>query len=133
MSILRNLPKIKVKINQTTSTEFITQVGIMQGDCLSAILFILYLSESLKNESESLKNETKNIDISSSILIKPKYADDITYATTGKTISKYIKRTTPISLKKSELMINHSETEEYVTRKVKRDQVQKPRYGFGGF
>ena len=100
MSILTNLPKIKVKINQTTSTEFITQVGIMQGDCLSAILFILYLSE-------SLKNETKNIDISSSILIKPKYADDITYATTSKTISKYIKRTTPISLKKSELVINH--------------------------
>ena len=110
MSILTNLPKIKVKINQTTSTEFITQVGIMQGDCLSAILFILYLSE-------SLKNETKNIDISSSILIKPKYADDITYATTSKTISKYIKRTTPISLKKSELMINHSKTEEYVIPK----------------
>ena len=64
LSILTNLPKIKVKINQTTSIEFITQVGIMQGDCLSAILFILYFSE-------SPKNGTKNIDISSSILINP--------------------------------------------------------------
>ena len=44
----------------------------MQGDCLSAILFILYLAKALGN-----KNQEDHFDI------EPKYADDITLATHG--------------------------------------------------
>ena len=49
MSILTNLPKIKVKINQTTSTEFITQVSWDHARRLPKCNPLhLYLSESLK-------------------------------------------------------------------------------------
>ena len=93
MSILTNVPKIKVKINKTTGKAFDTYIGILQGDCLSAILFILYLSECLREEKE-------NINLENSILIKPKYADDITYATTNKDIMNQIKTSIPEKLKK---------------------------------
>ena len=44
LSILTRTPKIKVKVNKKFGTLFETLIGIMQGDCLSAILFIYYLA-----------------------------------------------------------------------------------------
>ena len=69
-SILTQKPKIKVRINNSYSEYFLTFVGILQGDCLSAILFIYYLACCLKNE--------RNIINSQNLLFTPKYADDIT-------------------------------------------------------
>ena len=48
ISVLNNRPKIQVKIGNKIGDAFETLVGIMQGDVLSAILFILYLSKCLK-------------------------------------------------------------------------------------
>ena len=44
LSILTKTPKLKIKINQTYGELFETRIGIMQGDCLSAVLFIFYLA-----------------------------------------------------------------------------------------
>ena len=41
LSIITNKPQIKVKIGAEIGNSFTTYKGIMQGDCLSAILFIL--------------------------------------------------------------------------------------------
>ena len=49
LSILTNRPKLKIKLNNLTSDPFTTTQGIMQGDCLSAILFIFYLAKALKD------------------------------------------------------------------------------------
>lgn len=62
---------MKVKVNNVFGELFITLIDIMQGDCLSAVLFIFYLAECLKNERDGIENL---------ILIAPKYADDVTYA-----------------------------------------------------
>ena len=70
LSIITNLTNVKVKVNNMFGETFVTFVGIMQGDCLSALLFIFYLAECLKNESNV-------IEVNSSILVKPKYADDV--------------------------------------------------------
>ena len=43
ISVLTNRPKIQVKIGNNMGDAFETLVGIMQGDVLSTILFILYL------------------------------------------------------------------------------------------
>ena len=48
-------------------------VGIMQGDCLSAVLFIYYLAKCLKEEQTKMYG----------FYLCPKYADDITYETTS--------------------------------------------------
>ena len=83
---------------------FETMIGIMQGDCLSALLFIFYLAECLRNERD---------DIEESILITPKYADDITYVTTNKETQIELKRRIPTILKSHNLKINETKTEEY--------------------
>ena len=74
-------------------------MGIAQGDCLSAVLFIFYLAKPLtpnrecidleqcgnilpeecKDHDYYIKTETKNY-----FEIDPKYADDISWATTAK-------------------------------------------------
>ena len=43
LSIITNFTKVKVKVNNVFGELFITLIGIMQGDCLSALLFIFYL------------------------------------------------------------------------------------------
>ena len=40
--------RLQVKVGKTTGTEIRTNIGVPQGDCLSPILFIIYLAEALK-------------------------------------------------------------------------------------
>ena len=47
LHILTNDVKLKVRVGADYGPEFTTSVGIMQGDCLSAVLFILYLAKEL--------------------------------------------------------------------------------------
>ena len=65
----------ELKIGNTTGESFKTTTGIMQGDCLSAILFVFYLAMCLRIP---LHTKTKGF------LINPTYADDITFAGTNK-------------------------------------------------
>ena len=108
--IIKNLTKVKVKVNNTFREIFITFVGIMQGDCLSALLFIFYLAECLKNESNVIEENSR-------IFVKPKYADDVTYATKRKSTSESIKCEIPKLLKTHNLKINETKTEEYIIPK----------------
>ena len=82
---------------------FVTLRGIMQGDCLSAVLFNFYLGYVLQKERTSQ-------DI---LLIKPKYADDITYVTNDENTYQQIQQETPSLLAAGALKINHSKTELY--------------------
>ena len=68
-------PKLKVKIRNTVGVTFITNIGIMQGDCLSAVLFMIFLSKCLR-----LHTKTKI----KGFCIKPKYSDDSTFIGTSK-------------------------------------------------
>ena len=77
LSILSRCPKIQVKVAGKFGESFNTLLGIMQGDVLSAILFIYYLACCLGKETTTYLNK---------MLFAPKYADDIytvTYATTN--------------------------------------------------
>ena len=49
LHILTNDVKLKVRVGADYGPEFTTSVGIMQGDCLSAVLFILYLAKALSS------------------------------------------------------------------------------------
>ena len=75
----------------------------MQGDWLSAVLFIYYLAKWLKEE------QTKT----HGLYLCSKYADDITYVTTSLEKIEEIERDTPPKLKSYNLQVNQSNTEKY--------------------
>ena len=106
ISILTNVPQIKVKVNNSYGRLFTTMIGIMQGDCLSALLFIFYLAQVLKNEREVIIEPTK-------LLITPKFADDITYLTDNNETYNKIQQEIPTFLQNGDLKINNTKTELY--------------------
>ena len=53
MSRLTNHPQIKVRVGTEHAQQFESTIGIMHGDCLSAIPFIYYLARCL----DDLKKE----------------------------------------------------------------------------
>ena len=119
LSIITNNPKLKVKINSTFSNIFHTLIGIMQGDCLSAILLIFYLAIALRKEKLNNTDENNN----NHFQIEPKYADDITYASTNEEDINIITNTIPTKLKLFDLSINTSKTEYFI---IPRPQPPQP-------
>ena len=109
ISILTNRPRIQVKIGNNTGAIFDTLVGIMQGNVLSAVLFILYLAKCLK---QPIRTKMKGF------LTTPKYADDITYAGTCKPQIDELEVKVPQRLDKYDLSVN--------TTKIEKYQIPKP-------
>ena len=107
--ILTMNPKLKVRVDETYGETFLTTLGIMQGDCLSAILFIFYLGCCLAIENEEIDK--------SILLIKPKYADDITYASTNQQTISQLEENIPKLLKEYKLQINTDKTEKFTIPK----------------
>ena len=107
LSKITNLPEIKVKIRDIVGESFLTNTGIMQGDCLSAILFILYLARCPRCLRKPTKTKMKDFSI------KPKFADDLTFLGKSKTEIDEIENKLPIQLKKYKLAINKRKTERY--------------------
>ena len=60
-SILANKPELKVRVGALLADPFQTLAGIMQDDCLSALLFIYYLGNALKNTSIKIEAEKEGI------------------------------------------------------------------------
>lgn len=77
LSIITNRQKLSVKLDDEIGEQFPTYVGICQGDCLSAVLFIFYLSCALKEAP----NEQVPKDLQAFLEIF--YADDLSFATTS--------------------------------------------------
>ena len=75
----------------------------MQGDCLSAVLFIYYLAKCLKEEQNQMYG----------FYLCPKYADYITYVTSSLEKLEEIWKDTPPKLKSYNLQVNQSKTEKY--------------------
>ena len=117
ISILTNIPKIQVKVGNSTGETFDTLVGIMQGDVLSAILFIFYLSKCLKLP---IKTKMKGF------ITTHKYADDITYGGTCKPQIDEMKVKVPLKLDKYDLSVNNTKTENYTIPKPPPPPVPIP-------
>lgn len=73
VSMYKNV-KSKVKLNNTLSDEFSCMTGVRQGECLSPILFALYVNDI---EQEFITKGADGIDIGFLILFLLLYADDI--------------------------------------------------------
>ena len=79
MKILVEDVILRVKIGKTTGEAIKTNIGIPQGDCLSPILFILYLAEALKPTRTVAK--PPNFDSTKILMIDQQYADDVSWIT----------------------------------------------------
>ena len=106
LSILILETSLQNKINNHLSGKRQRTTGITQGNCLSAILFIFYLSSCLNNQKK-----TKNNNNTQNFLIEPKYADDIAWITTSKHEVERVKANIPNQLLKNNLQINTNKTE----------------------
>ena len=120
LSILTNRPSLKVKIDQYEGDKFETYLGIMQGDCLSAVLFIYYLAECF-NENNNLTQElhypleTKD-NFENTFHIDPAYADDTTFGGVndeGKARLTKIEKNIPTQLAAYNLTSNDSKKESF--------------------
>ena len=119
ISILTNRPKIQVRVGKTVGEMFETYIGIMQGDVLSAILFITYLAKCLRRPIHTRQK---------GFLLQPKYADDITYAGTSKGQINELDAKIPPRLNEYDLSANASKTERYQIPKPPPPPPPKPRY-----
>ena len=118
MKILIEDVRLTVRIGNTMGNKIITNIGVPQGDCLSPILFIIYLAEALRG-TEHIAKPTHTQDHSyakyniNPLLIDQQYADDIGYGTNAKEMAVKIKKEIPPILKEKNLLINDSKTEQH--------------------
>ena len=107
LGILTNMPHISIFLDGELGEGFNSYVGICQGDCLSAVLFILYLSNAFSNnlQETSAAEQLK-------ALLDIFYAYDLTYVTLMSTSRKDIKEDTPRKLERYNLFVNLGKLEE---------------------
>ena len=116
---------LMVRIGKEIGEGIKTNIGVIQGDCLSALLFIFYLAHIIKPISlETTREDHSNEIIWSEldwiierdihkIAIDPKYADDITFIRSNNSKMNKVKRSIPKMLEDGNLRENLSKREEY--------------------
>ena len=139
--LLTNI-QLTVKYKKSLGTMFTTNTGVPQGDCLSPILFTLYLAKALSYEEtqpttqdhdyalktrhiskpyenmlpEALKDHTYS-NFSNGVCINQQYADDISWISTVEATISEVKNTVPEKLKTYNLHTNPTKDEEYTVKR----------------
>ena len=123
MYLLVSNVKLKVRVGRSLGEQILTNIGVAQGDCLSALLFIFYLVKFI----DVIPGLPTRKDFGNNVLwseldwlidkdahqvdIDPKYADDISFIRTDETKMNETKRLLPDLLKKENLTENESKRE----------------------
>ena len=151
-TILLKDVQLQVQNKQTRGETFTTNTGIPQGDCLSALFFILYLAQTLSKARKPVPHlqdhtynrpaayaptptqthNTQEIQLlptqTPPLHIDPQYADDISYITNTQEQLNAIKNTVPDILQQNALTVNRAKTEEYVVSRQGNTDWQTCKY-----
>ena len=126
--------KLRVRVGKEFGEYIETNIGVAQGDCLSAILFIFYLAKSVKPFPNTTTAEDHTGQVLWSALdwlvkkdqlnveIDPKYSDDMSFVRSMRAKLNMIKRVIPDMLAEADLIENNSKREEY---EVSRESDKK--------
>ncbi len=152
--LLRNV-NLTVRMKKRRGEKFSTNVGVPQGDCLSPVLFTYYLAKALKDDlpeeieipqhHEYCRKEIVQKDdaipkelhdhiyhqipeLPRPFLLEQQYADDIGWLTVSKGRTDALKKEIPVKLKKRNLIVNESKTEEYTISRNSADDWKTCKY-----
>ena len=142
IKILLEDVRLAVRVGKEPGNQFKTNIGIPQGDCLSPILFTLYLSRALSSNNNSEENIENHPELPPHLrdhcysnlqrtgtLIPLQYADDICWLGMNcKHSVESVREQIPQKLAKRNLLINNNKTEEYVITKDGDQQWKKCKY-----
>ena len=125
--ILREV-RLQVRVGTVLGKSFKTNIGVPQGDCLSPILFTIYLAKALRqlnvqtpaappnlqDHNYSVKlQQSQSQPLPADFEIGLQYADDITWASNNAHPLREIERTAPEVLKERNLKVNNAKTEKH--------------------
>ena len=155
--LLKNV-ELRVKCGTTTGQPFKTSQGVPQGDCISAVLFILYLAKSQKfyphlndhtyskpyhlqkpnpqhiqEHSYSITKEKIYKISKESLMLNTEYADDIgkniiSQNNEGIHIANYQKLLIPYELKERQLECNPEKTEQFTIKRKGNESWKHMKY-----
>lgn len=151
ISILIKDVELVVRCGKSEGTKFKTNIGMAQGDCLSPVLFTLYLARALEVDnnkssctadhtyakinptSESilpphLRDHNYSIKQENNITIDQQYADDIGWITNSQYKTTQVKQNIPKKLEERNLQVNQSKTEEYIIKRNGDEKWKKCKY-----
>jgi hypothetical protein len=138
ITILLKDVTLTVRNGKTMGTNFTTNIGVPQGDCLSPVLFTLYLANAMKSEQHEDHTYAKTTELQDhsyatatrehSVVIDQQYADDIGWMANKQECVQKIKETVPRKLRKRNLQVNEAKTEEYQVKKRGPEQWKKCKY-----
>jgi hypothetical protein len=147
LQILLKDVTLQVRCGKQLGQKFTTNIGIPQGDCLSPILFTLYLAKAMKTKDAendhaySLSNQPSEkllpkliqdhnyvVKQSHDVMIDEQFADDISWLSTSKDKLADVKKSVPQKLQLRNLKINSKKTEEYSVRKDGNDEWKNCKY-----
>ena len=154
LKILIEDVKIRVRNGNETGDEFKTNKGIPQGDCLSPVLFTLYLAKALeKQKADKIKEEMldhtayacENVNsenllpehlvdhsydrkTNKELLINQQYADDLSWIGNSSNRLAQVERQVEEKLSVRDLKINKTKTEKLSINKTGNDEWKKCKY-----